>query len=187
MAWPLSRFQDFVDNTLPVITAAFLHAVQDAAIKVYDGTQTLKALTVDGGGGSAVAPTAGDITASRSMNPGRTVSGTSVPTTTTVAGELTKGFVPVAWGRVTGTTGALKRGAGLFACTRSAQGVYSVTAHAVLGDAVNFATLVTAEIIGGIVIVAPQAANAGRPVVQITIQVAGANTDANFSFAIFGE
>lgn len=61
MAWPLSRFQDFVDNTLPVITAAFLHAVQDAAIKLYDGTQSLKALLVDGVGGSAVSPPAGTI------------------------------------------------------------------------------------------------------------------------------
>ena len=55
--WPLSRYQDFVDNTVPAITAAFLHAVQDALSKVYLGTQSLKAMVIDGTGGSTTSPT----------------------------------------------------------------------------------------------------------------------------------
>ena len=59
--------------------------------------------------------------------------------------------------------------------------------HALLADPVNYATLVTTELIGGIPIVAPQAAVGGKPQVQITLQAGGSNTDGNFSVAVFGE
>lgn len=49
------------------------------------------------------------------------------------------------------------------------------------------ASFVTTELIGGIPIVAPQAAVGGKPQVQITLQAGGSNTDGNFSVAVFGE
>lgn len=188
MAWPNSRLQDFIANLLPVIKATTLNAIQDWVVAISKGRITVHSLTTDAVGGNAIVPANdGDIVASRSVRAGKVVSDTTTPTPAVDANELGKGFVPLAWGRVTGTNGNLKRAAGVFSCTRTAAGVYTIIARGVPTDGTNFATLVTSEIIGGIVIVAPQAANAGRPVVQITIQVAGANTDANFSFAIFGE
>ena len=93
MAWPLSRYQDYVDNTAPAITAAFLHALQDAVSKIYLGTQTVKALVIDGTGGSAATPNAGALSVSR------VTSGASAPTSAAAAGELTKNLVPLGWAR----------------------------------------------------------------------------------------
>ena len=188
MAWPNSRLQDFIANLLPVIKATTLNMIQDWIVAISKGRITVLSLTTDAVGGNAVVPANdGDIVASRSVRAGKVVSATTTPTPAVDANEMGKGFVPLAWGRITGTTGALKRAAGVFSCTRTAQGVYTIIARGVPTDGTNFGTLVTPEIIGGSPIVAPQAPNAGRPVVQITIQVAGANTDADFSFAILGE
>ena len=133
MAWPLSRYQDFVDNTVPAITAAFLHAVQDAIGKIYSGTQTLKALVVDGTGGAAATPTAGDISASRSVRVGRTISGTTAPTTKTDAGELTLSCVPVGWARLDNAR-ALIRGVNIYEVDSAlGNGIYRVTFDRVLG------------------------------------------------------
>ena len=155
--------------------------LKDRIAAVLNGTLSFRALVVDGTGAATVAPSAGSIYASR------TVSGTSVPTTTTVAGELARGLVPVAWARVTGTSGALKRAAGVYDCQRTSAGVYLITLHALLADATNYCTIVTTELIGGIPIVAPQAAVGGKPQVQVTLQAGGANTDGDFSVAFFGE
>ena len=135
MGWPVgTRFLDFVDNTVPGFTAAFAHALQDAIRKVYDGTQTLKALVVDGVGGAAASPTAGDISASRSVRAGRTVSGTSAPTTKTDAGELTLSCVPVGWARLDGSR-ALLRGVNVYAVDAGVgTGIYRVTFDRVLGS-----------------------------------------------------
>ena len=133
MAWPLSRFQDFTDNTVPAIAAAFLHAVQDAQNHVYRGTQTLKALVVDGTGGVAATPTPGDISASRSVRAGRTVSGTTAPTTKTDAGELTMSCVPVGWARLDNVR-ALIRGVNIYEVNSGlGNGIYQVTFDRVLG------------------------------------------------------
>ena len=155
--------------------------LKDRIAAVLDGTLSFRALMIDGTGAATVAPNDGSLFVSR------TVSGTSAPTTTTTVGELARGLVPVAWARVTGTSGALERGVGIYDCQRTATGVYLITLHALLADAANYATLVTTELIGGIPIVAPQAAVGGEPQVQITLQAGGSNTDGNFSVAIFGE
>ena len=155
--------------------------LKDRIAAVLNGTLSFRALVIDGTGAATVAPTDGSLFVSR------TVSGTSVPTATTTVGELARGLVPVAWARVTGTSGALKRAVGVYDCQRTATGVYLITLHALLADPVNYATLVTTELIGGIPIVAPQAAVGGKPQVQITLQAGGSNTDGNFSVAVFGE
>jgi len=50
MAWPVNaRFQNFVDGTTN-ITAAFLHALEDAIIGVVGGGKTVKRVTADGAG-----------------------------------------------------------------------------------------------------------------------------------------
>ena len=139
MAWPLSRFQDFTNNTVPAIAAAFLHALQDAQGHVYRGTQTLKALVVDGTGGVAATPTAGDIVASRdvaagrSLRAGRTVSGTTAPTPTVDAGELPLSLVPVGWARLDNVR-ALIRGVNIYEVDSGlGNGIYRVTFDRVLG------------------------------------------------------
>lgn len=156
--------------------------LKDRIAAVLNGTLSFRALVIDGTGAATVSPAAVG-----SLYVSRTVSGTSAPTTTTTVGELARGLVPVAWARVTGTSGALKRGVGIYDCQRTATGVYLITLHALLADAANYATLVTTELIGGIPIVAPQAAVGGKPQVQITLQAGGSNTDGDFSVAIFGE
>ncbi len=177
--------------------------VESAAIEA--GQRTFFGVVIDGLGGLPASPTngtltttgdvtvganlgvSGAITVASSATIGRTVSGTTAPTVFTSSGELARAMVPVGWARVTGASGALKRGAGIYTCARTATGVYSIVFHALLNDPVNFGTLVTTELIGGIPIVSPQAAVGGRPAVQVTIQAAGANTDGNFTIAIFGE
>jgi len=155
--------------------------MKDRVAAVLNGTLSFRALVIDGTGAATVAPTDGSLFVSR------VVSGTTAPTPTTLAGEIGKGFAPVAWARVTGSNGNLMRAAGVYDCQRTATGVYLITLHALLADAVNYATLVTTELIGGIPIVAPQAAVGGKPQVQITLQAGGSNTDGNFSVAVFGE
>ena len=145
MAWPLSgRYQDFTDNTVPAITAAFLHAVQDAIGKIYSGTQTLKALVVDGTGGVAATPQPGDISASRSLRAARTVSGTTAPTNTVDAGELPLSLVPVGWARLDSLRGLI-RGVNVYAVDSGlGNGIYQVTFDRVLaaiGASAPIATL----------------------------------------------
>lgn len=137
MAWPLSRYQDFVDNAVPAIASAFLHAVQDAQNHVYRGTQTLKALVVDGTGGAAATPTAGDIVASRSVRVGRAVSGTSAPTPSAALGEIGVGVSAWGWGACDGT--GLTRGVRVDSFVRNAAGDYTITFSAGLGDPTNVA------------------------------------------------
>ena len=116
--WPLSRYQDFVDNTVPAITAAFLHAVQDAIIKVYNGTQSLKAMVIDGTGGSATSPTSPAI-------------GTTLPQTAPIRGEYARDAAPAGMGCISGgfidNAGAgLLAGFGIHELHRTGAGNYYV-------------------------------------------------------------
>ena len=116
--WPLSRFQDFTDNTVPAITAAFLHAVQDAISKVYLGTQSLKALVIDGVGGSAASPTSPAV-------------GTTVPGTAPLRGEYARDAAPAGMGCISGgfidNAGAgLSSGFGIYELHKNGGGDYYV-------------------------------------------------------------
>ena len=136
--WPLSRYQDFVDNTVPAITAAFLHAVQDAIGKVYSGTQTLKAMIIDGVGGSAATPPAGTIQITSDYG----ASGHA-------EGVLTLRMIPFA---IVGFAGGASSGFtasssdNVASCTRNSAGNYTVVtltcpaAHAGLGDGTEIFT-----------------------------------------------
>jgi len=186
--WPLSRYQDFVDNTVPAITAAFLHAVQDALIRLYDGTQSLKALVVDGTGGSAVTPTAGDIMASRSLRAGRAVAGNSAPTGAVEAGELVKALVPVGWIQMNGT---MVRGVNVYDAARTAQGLYDITFDVVLANPTKSCPVVTIYNSGTPRFYNSNAAATGvGGRVKVTVQVTDgvpANQDAPFVLVLFGD
>lgn len=188
--WPLSRYQDFVDNVAPAIVAAFLHALQDALIKIYDGTQSLKALVVDGTGGSAVAPTAGDIVASRSLRAGRAVAGNTTPTGAVEAGELVKELVPVGWVNLLGN-GTLQRGVNIYAAARTAQGLYDITFDVILANPTKACPVVTVFNDG-----TPRHFNSNAAAtgvggrVKVTIQITDgvpANQDAPFVLVLFGD
>ena len=116
--WPLSRYQDFTDNTVPAITAAFLHAVQDALSKVYLGTQSLKAMVIDGTGGSTTSPTSPAI-------------GTTLPQTAPIRGEVARDAAPAGMGCISGgfidNAGAgLLAGYGIHELHRTGAGDYYV-------------------------------------------------------------
>lgn len=119
-AWPLSRWTDFVANNLPVISAAFLNAVQDVIVGLCSGTVTLKALVIDGAGGSAATPLAGTLTLSA------ITSGATVPTTSGPAAQADRGSVAVSWIKFYGT-GTIDRAHNVHAFSRTGAGVYVVT------------------------------------------------------------
>lgn len=58
MAWRLSRYQTFIPN-VTTITAAFLNAVQDAIVDIFNGNFSLKNLLIDGTGDVAASYLAG--------------------------------------------------------------------------------------------------------------------------------
>lgn len=116
--WPLSRFQDFTDNAVPAITATFLHAVQDALSKVYLGTQSLKAMVIDGTGGSTTSPTSPAI-------------GTTLPQVAPIRGEYARDAAPAGMGCISGgfidNAGAgLLAGFGIHELHRTGAGDYYV-------------------------------------------------------------
>lgn len=58
MAWPSTPLTTYTANTAPAIKAFDLNAFQSGINGIINGTYSLKALVVDGTGGSIVAPTA---------------------------------------------------------------------------------------------------------------------------------
>lgn len=186
MAWPLSRYQDYVDNTAPAITAAFLHALQDAVSKIYLGTQTVKALVIDGTGGSAATPNAGALSVSR------VTSGASAPTSAAAAGELTKNLVPLGWARVK-ADGTFERGDNVFAVQRSATGIYLVTFNVTCADATKLcATVSTAKTLT--LITGSETTSGGKAAVNVTtydasspaVGIAPPAVDADIRIHLFG-
>lgn len=118
-AWPLARIIDYVpEETL--IEASALNAIQDAQIGVCTGTLTLKAVVVDGVGGSTAAPLAGTLTLSA------VTSGATVPTTSGPLGQFTRGSLATSWIRFMGT-GTIERAHNVHGFARTAAGVYTVT------------------------------------------------------------
>jgi len=96
MAWPLSRMLDFVSESVPQIPEWFLNALQDAQIAFASGTQSIKALVVDGVGGVASTPTAGWIY-------GKVLRVTqALGTGTAAAGDLYPELVPYALASING-------------------------------------------------------------------------------------
>ena len=199
MGWPLSRYQDFVDNTVPAITAAFLHALEDAQGHVYRGTQTLKALVVDGTGGAAASPTAGDISASRSLRVGRTSAGSSMPTATVDLGEVTRGQVVAGWAVYDGAS--MTRGVRVTSFVRNGTGDYTVTFSPVLVDAANVVPLCNIVVGSGSIvgIVLPfvdlSVSGGGLVVAHVRTRVLGVSgstitntaADSPFVLALLGE
>lgn len=132
-AWPLSRIQTFLANSVPVISASFLHGVQDVVVALFNGVISVKSLVADATGANVVAPTAGDIVASRSLKAGRATSGTTTPTPTTISGEVGKGGAVLAWAFIN-ADGTLGRGYGIEAVSRASTGIYDVKHSAVVSD-----------------------------------------------------
>lgn len=186
--WPLSRIQSFLANSVPVISAAFLNGVQDVVVALFNGVISVKALVADATGANVVAPTAGDIAASRSLRAGRAAAAGTAPTGAVEAGELTKGLVPVGWANMNGT---LQRGVNVYAAARTAQGIYEITFDRVLTDATKTCPVVT--IYGSGV---PRHYNTNSDAtgvggrVKVTVQITDgvpANQDAPFVLFLMGE
>lgn len=188
--WPLSRIQTFLANSVPVISASFLNSLQDAAVALFNGVISVKALVADATGANVVAPTAGDIAASRSLRAGRAAAAGTAPTGAVEAGELTKGLVPVGWCYTLGN-GTLQRGVNVYAVSRTAQGVYEITFDRVLTDATKTCPLVTIFGSG-----TPRHYNTNSDAtgvggrVKVTVQITDsvpANQDAPFALLLMGE
>ena len=159
MAWPLSRFQDFTDDTVPSIKAAFLHAVQDAQNAIFNGTQTLKALVIDRIGGVTVTPASPAI-------------GSTVPGTAPVRGEYAYDAAPAAMGSINGgfidNAGAgLSYGFGIHELHRNGSGDYYVifTRAPSAADAKRCVVQVTS----GVYVTAAKSLSGGRIKVDILL------------------
>lgn len=190
MAWPLSRIQTFIANSVPVIGVALLHGLQDAQVALFNGVISVKALVADATGANVVAPTAGDVVASRSLRAGRAVAGNTAPTGAVEAGELVKALVPAGWCNLLGN-GTLQRGVNVYAAARTAQGIYDITFDVILANPTKACPLVTIFNDG-----TPRHFNsnaAGTGVggrVKVTVQITDAvpaNQDAPFVLALFGD
>lgn len=126
MAWPSSRIQTFVAN-VTVITAAFLNQLQDGITDAISGLVTLKAVVVDGFGGSAViAPVPGTVTISAMFGE------TAEPTAFRARGVLSADLVPIAGASISGPLLAagspgLVSGVNIKSVTRTGVGKYVVT------------------------------------------------------------
>lgn len=119
MAWPLSPLTSYVGGTTPYIKASDLNSFQSAINGVFGGTLSLKSVVVDGTGGAASSPSAGEIHVSR------VVADTSQPSAaTTNKGQIYKESCPT-------TKGSFRPGFGT--PIRWAFGVHSYTKNG-LGD-----------------------------------------------------
>ncbi len=123
MAWPLSRITDFIARQTK-ITAAFLNAVQDWVIALSAATVTLKAVVVDGTGGAAATPVAGTVKVSRQA------ATSGVPGVAMVPGQLNRGQVAIAWGKINGNAGTVLGNFGIKSLTRVSTGVYTLVIDA---------------------------------------------------------
>ncbi len=59
MAWPFTPLTTYISESLPTIKAVDLNAFQSAINRIYSGTRSLKALTLDPDGDNTVSPTPG--------------------------------------------------------------------------------------------------------------------------------
>lgn len=195
MAWPLSRYQDFVDNTVPAITSAFLHAVQDALSRVYLGTQSIKALVIDGVGGSAVTGRAG--TAVVSASQGSAPAGAAPRTPTSANGEVGKGRVAMAWGRVN-ADGTLRYAVNVYEASYTGSGgIYEVVLNTAPSS--TYAWAMQATVVGGgaalaqqetVTIASPgwEITGAGRLRFRVVVyDTGGSGVTRDFTFVVWGE
>lgn len=182
-AWPLTRLTTYVANSTPVIKAADLNAVQDAFGTVLTGGWTFKGIKLDGTGGNAATPPAGSIVISR------TVSGTTLPNTALLAGELPKGLVPLCWAQVKSDGSGIYRGVNILAVGRypagAATGDYYVDCNAAPADLNNTAPIATSFGSTPLALSAGTGDNGGGKI-RTRVQVAG-SADVIFNLVVFGE
>lgn len=178
MAWPLTPTTSYVANSTPVIKASDLNLWQTTFNAIFLATYSLKAVVVDGTGGSVVVPVAGTLKVSGSA------SSAAIPGTAVAAGlmyreQVLHGFVRAYWN---GAAIVIVRQINVQSVTRAGPGSYDVLFASTLtspADAVPIATPFNHPTVvarGAIISLAPVTASAGRAQVAFWIT----DTDANF-------
>lgn len=201
MAWPLSRYIDYLVGTVPRIGAAFLNSVQDKIVGIYTGGLTLKAVTVDGTGANSATPTAGWISASVGVVAAVLKATQAMGTTSGATGVLYAELVPFAAGKIKGSDGSVLLGRNVASVTRTGAGYYQVTlrscpaAYSALADntAVDVPILVTYAHSSSLVEAVPTALNCKKITsggnaalyFEIYLSDGAAGVDRNVSFLVF--
>lgn len=147
MAWPNTPLTSYSANTTPVIHAGDLNSIQDAINRIVVATYSLKAVVVDGTGGSVVAPVAGTVKVSA------TASATALPTATAAAGITYKDAIIVGWcsedrNNAGGLIGANSRYYNVQSAGRNAVGDYTIVFNFVPSDAANCQIQITPSTTG---------------------------------------
>lgn len=97
-----------------VASPTWFQTVQDNFNGLINGTgPTLKALQIDGGGGSSSSVTPGTLVVSQTITANATAVGTVAPTPTTIPGTIYKELVPIAWARINHAAGVATLSSGV--------------------------------------------------------------------------
>lgn len=120
--WPLARFIDFIKNSVPVISADFLNAVQDWVAGFSRGEISIVGLSLDATGGQSVTPLKGALQVVRSVF-GNYLG--SLPTPLVNLGEVNLSQLFAGWAIVY-ATGKLARGNNIKSIQRISKGVFDV-------------------------------------------------------------
>lgn len=124
-SWPLARHVDFIPNSLPVISADALNALQDFIVALCKGEVSLCSVTVDGSGGKSATPLEGGISLTRRVF-GSYLTGSSSPSVDLT--EVHLGRLLAAWA-VVYASGKLARAVNIKSIQRTGVGVYVVECH----------------------------------------------------------
>lgn len=179
MAWPLSPLTSYVGTTTPYIKATDLNSFQSAINGVFNGTLSLKSVVVDGTGGAASSPSAGEIHVSR------VVADAAEPSTsTTNKGQIYKESCPTTKAAISGGFATVTWGYGVYAVTKTGFGDYLVICKEIPtgNDPAKSVVHVTAttDVAHDRVVLTKSVDGSNRLVVQV--QFIGAGADLNFDF-----
>lgn len=182
MAWPSTALTTYVAGVAPAIQAFDLNAFQSAINGIVNATYALKAVVVDGIGGSVVVPLAGTTQVSAELTENTT------PGTARSAGIDCKGTRDFGWAVFNGS-GVFKRGYNCKSVSRTGVGQYTVLFYGNLVDDTFAMVYGTASSPGVALSITPAVANSlGDLLVTIDVRD-GTNTltDALVRIGVKGE
>ncbi len=120
--WPLARYIDFIKNSVPVISADYLNAVQDFVGMLSRGEISLVSASFDGSGGKSVVPIPGAIQLTKTAVDNYLG---KLPTPSYALQEVNLSRLFAGWA-VVYANGNLARGSNIKDVKRTGKGVYLV-------------------------------------------------------------